>query len=240
MTIRMCTKETNTSIDKSTNLESYIACRLIPLDKQPGIRPTGIGETILSILSVIKPNLMASAENLQLCAGQPARCEFAIHAITEIFKEDETDGLLLIDAENAFNSLNRSVLLHNIQYVCPPMSTYIRNCYKFPSRLFVIGGREIASVEGTTQGNPLAMPSYAIGINEINVKHVAYADDLGGAGKITEMLKWWNNVVNFGPLIGYYPKASKSWLVVKQQQFETAKHVFKDTNINITTESESI
>ena len=50
------------------------------------------------------------------------------------------------------------------------------------------------------------------------------------------MLKWWNNVVNFGTLIGYYPKASKSWLVVKQQQFETAKHVFKDTNINITIE----
>ena len=87
------------------------------------------------------------------------------------------------------------------------------------------------------------MPSYAIGMlsqiktdhdkNEINVKHVAYADDLGGARK---MLKWWNNIVNFGPLIGYYPKASKSWLVIKQQQFETAKHVFKDTNINITTE----
>ena len=65
------------------------------------------------------------------------------------------------------------------------MSTYIRNCYKFPSRLFVTGGREIASVEGTT--HPLAMPSYVIGVipmlsqiitdndkNEINVKHVAY------------------------------------------------------------------
>ena len=96
----MCTKETNTSIDKSTNLESYIACRLIPLDKQPGIRPIGIGEVLRriigkTILSVIKPNLTASAGNLQLCAGQPAGCESAIHAITEIFKEDETDGLLL-------------------------------------------------------------------------------------------------------------------------------------------------
>ena len=56
-------------------------------------------------------------------AGQPAGCESTIHAITEIFKQDETDGLLLIDAENRFNSLNRSVLLHNIQYVYPPIST---------------------------------------------------------------------------------------------------------------------
>ena len=39
MTIRLCIKESNTSIDKSTNLERYIACRLIPLDKQPGITP---------------------------------------------------------------------------------------------------------------------------------------------------------------------------------------------------------
>ena len=123
-------------------------------------------------------------------------------------KEDETHGLLLIGAENAFNSLHPSVLLHNIQYVCPPMSSYIRNFYSVPSRLFVTGGREKASVEGTT--HPLAMPSYAIVIipmlsqikpdndkNEINVKHVAYADDLGGAGKITEMLKCGNNVVHF-------------------------------------------
>ena len=93
----------------------------LSLDKQPGIRPIGIGKVLRriigkTILSVIKPNLMASAGNLQLCAAQPAGCESAIHAITEIFKEDETDGLLLIDAENAFNSLNRSVSIKVICY----------------------------------------------------------------------------------------------------------------------------
>ena len=40
--------------------------------------------------------------------------------MTDIFYEEETDGLLLVDAENAFNALNRSVLLHNIPYICPP------------------------------------------------------------------------------------------------------------------------
>ena len=129
------------------------------------------------------------------------------------------------------------------------MSTYIRNCYKHPLRLFVIGGKELLSQEGTTQGDPLVMPTYAIGIIpmlprlktdheniEIKEKHVAYADDLGGAGKLEEMLKWWNNVKVFGPLIGYYPNAFKSWLVVKEKQFELAKEIFKNTNINVTTE----
>ena len=45
-------------------------------------------------------------------------------------------------------------MLNNIRYICPPLATYIRNCYIAPSRLFVTGGKEIKSSEGTTQGDP--------------------------------------------------------------------------------------
>ena len=104
-----------------------MACRLIPLDKDGagGIRPVGIGEVLRriigkAIVQAIKPDILKIAESLQLCAGQPAGCEAAVHAMTDIFQEEETDGLLLVDAENAFNALNRSVLLHNMPYICPP------------------------------------------------------------------------------------------------------------------------
>ena len=107
---------------------------------------------------------MKSAGSLQLCAGQQSGCEAAVHPMTEIFKQDDTDALLLIDASNAFNALNREVLLHNIAYVCPSVKTYIRNCYCTLSRLFVCGGSEIESAVGTTQGDPWAMPVYSIGI----------------------------------------------------------------------------
>ena len=33
-----------------------------------------------------------------------------------------------------------------------------------PARLFEIGGVELSSCEGSTQGDPIAMPIYAIGI----------------------------------------------------------------------------
>ena len=107
---------------------------------------------------------MESAGCLQLCAGQKAGCEAAAHAMREIFEETSTDAVLFVDASNAFNSMNRHALLHNIRYLCPAMATYLRNCYKTPSRLFVAGGQEILSAEGTTQGDPLAMPGYGIGI----------------------------------------------------------------------------
>ena len=167
--------------------------------------------------------------------------------MTELFEEEDTDGLLLIDASNAFNTLNRKVLLHNIQYICPPMTKYVRNCYTIPSRLFVTGGSEISSSEGTTQGDPLAMPVYAIGIIPLlaainpnpcsSIKHVAYADDLGGIGKIPQLRSWWDKIVDMGPKLGYYPNAAKTWLVVKSEKIlQKAKQTFASTKINVTTE----
>ena len=40
--------------------------------------------------------------------------------------------------------------------------TDIINTYRSPSRLFICGGGEILSQEGTTQGDPLAMAWYSV------------------------------------------------------------------------------
>ena len=169
---KISTVETEVAVKNArsyTNLEAYTACWLIPLHKNPGVRPISVGEVLRkiigkAILSVIKPHIMSSAGKLQLCAGQEGGCEGAVHAMSDIFDEQATDALLLVDADNAFNSLNRRVFLHNISYVCLPMAIYIWNCYSVPSCLFVLGGTEISSSEGPTQGDPLAMPVYEIGI----------------------------------------------------------------------------
>ena len=48
--------------------------------------------------------------------------------------------------------------------------------------------------------------------------------------------EWWEMVVKEGPKYGYYPKAEKSWLVVKEEKLEEAERIFLGTNVNITTD----
>ena len=70
------------------------------------------------------------------------------------------------------------------------------------------------------------------------VKQVAYADDLAGAGKITDLKKWWNSVTKHGPKIGYIPNAAKSVLIVKPELYEHAIHAFSDSEVVITKEGQ--
>ena len=121
----------------------------------------------------------------------------------EIFKEQNTEAALLIDATNAFNTVNRKVLPHNVKMICPAISTYVNNCYSLPSRLFVIVGAEITSEEGTTQGDPTAMAMYAIAIIPLimmlleltekfpnkQTKMVVFADDLSAGRSLSDIKK---------------------------------------------------
>ena len=113
-----------------TSLQAFLSNRLVPLDKQPGTRPIGIGEVPRRIIGkaimfIIKKDVMRAAGSTQLCAGQEAGIEAIIHAMIELFEADATDALLLVDAANAFNRLNRAVALHNIQFICPPLSMFL-------------------------------------------------------------------------------------------------------------------
>ena len=65
---------------------------------------------------------------------------------------------------------------------------------------------------------------------------VAFADDLTGVGRVKSLRCWWGEIDTHGPSIGYYAKASKSWLIVKPEFEEHARRAFSDTSINITTE----
>ena len=59
------------------HLEAFLACRLIRLDKQPGVRPIGVGEVLRRVvgnrvMKLLKRNVLKASGSLRLCAGQDA------------------------------------------------------------------------------------------------------------------------------------------------------------------------
>ena len=228
-------------------IKALVACRLIPLNKNPGVRPIGVCETVRriigkTILAVIKSEILSATGALQLCAGQNAGCEAAIHALNSLYLDDSTEAILLVDATNAFNSLNRQVALKNISLNCPAIFPILANTYRQPSALFV-GGDILWSCEGTTQGDPLAMAMYALAtiplitkIHTDSTSQVWYADDASGGGKLSSIKAWWDSLTTHGPHYGYVPNSKKSWFVVKPELAHKARILFANTNISITTE----
>ena len=237
---RLCSSYVNPS-----GLIAFTASRLIALDKCPGVRPIGVGEVIRrivgkAILSVIGYDIQEAAGAIQLCAGQQAGCESAVHAMREILANPDTEGILLVDANNAFNNQNRNAALLNIKSICPSLSKILINTYRNSANLYV-DGETIQSNEGTTQGDPLAMAMYSVAImpliKQLNgvVKQIWYADDASAGGRITDLRVWWNRLQELGPRYGYFVNSFKSHLLVKDDNLAIATNIFCDTDIQVST-----
>ena len=201
------------------------------------------------VIGNIREDILNAAGPLQTCAGLQSGIEASIHAMRKIFDKESTEAVLLVDAENAFNLLNRRAALHNIKELCPSFFRYLSNTYQIPAKM-IINDHEnsdhILSEEGTTQGDVTAMAMYAIGIRPlIDILHgktdaskcqqLWYADDSTAAGQLREMKKWWDLLYNVGPKYGYHPKASKTILIVKNREFyDEAVKLFEATGVKIT------
>ena len=123
---KICSQRINS---ENKSLEAFIASRFIPLNINPGLRPIGVGEVLRriagkAVMNILKEDVMHAAGSLQVCAGQEAGAEAAIRAMYDIYNDEDSEGVLLVDAENAFNSINRNVMLYNISVLCPIILTY--------------------------------------------------------------------------------------------------------------------
>ena len=106
------------------------------------------------------------------------------------------------------------------------------------------------SKEGVTQGDNTAMAMYAIGvrplINELsNISksdefcQVWFADDSSGGGNLSQVRQWWDEMKEKGPKYGYFPKASKTHLILKKEEdLEKATQLFEGEGIKITMEGQ--
>jgi len=57
---------------------------------------------------------------------------------------------------------------------------------------------------------------------------VLVPDDATGSGSFEDLKKWWDDLLESGPVLGYFPNAKKCWLITNPEREETAKEVFGD------------
>ena len=138
-------------------------------------------------MQIVRLGILKSLDGRQFCTGMIGGCEAAVHRITKIYEENEAS--LIVDAPNAFNSLNRASTLINLQNICPALAPGLINTYRNPGSIF-IDGETILSNEGTTQRDPLGMAMYTIGIQQLvkhldNIDHINwYADNYAAGGNL--------------------------------------------------------
>jgi hypothetical protein len=114
-------------------------------------------------------NLRNKCNNDHLCSGIKGDIEGAIHAVSQLFiintQCEDGDGLLLVNDDNAFNSMKRSAGLWNARVLWTHCSKFLFNSYQGYAVLIIRGASTyILSKEGVTQGDPLGMMFYAIAL----------------------------------------------------------------------------
>ena len=230
-------------------LRALLSSRLIALDKSPGIRPIGVSETLRrviceSICLITRDDPEFVCGSVQLCAGVHSGVEGAIHSASDLFNNDDFGGWTM-DAQSAFNSINRISLIWNICVLWPRASIFVFNTYRGWSPLIVRGSDvTIFSRKGGVQGNPLSMFCYAVAtiplIRELDDpslwRQLWFADDSSVIGDISILKTWLDKLLVIqcvGPHFSYYPEPSKSSLIVKISLMPSAEQLFNVSDVRI-------
>eukprot|EP00957_Ditylum_brightwellii_P017145 1292717-Ditylum_brightwellii.AAC.1 len=109
-----------------------------------------------------------------LCSGLHPGIDGGIHSMNVLWNNygnEENWGILLVDAYNVLNDLNCMVILWHVHHIWPSGTCYLFNTYRYWKILVIRGGTNIHSKEGVTQGDPLAMLLYALGVLPI-IEHL--------------------------------------------------------------------
>ena len=182
----------------------------------------------------------------QLCSGVKGGIEGAIHGISKSFDEQSHNGwgLLLSDADNAFNSASRPVFLWAARVLWSRCARFLFNSYNGYPVLVIRGAKEyLFSKEGCTQGSGLAMQAYAIGNLPLirSLKNPSkwiqawFADDGACLADFKNLKDWLAILSTEGPRYGYFNQVSKNILIVAPQFVEEAKTEFESMGVKVLT-----
>ena len=90
--------------------------------------------------------------------------EVGVHSMRELAKQTEKFGeiVMLLDFANAFNTVDRNLMLRLTAAHCPELTNLVRWLYALEPHLVTAGGDTVRSSTGTQQGCSLSNPIFAL------------------------------------------------------------------------------
>ena len=237
---------------------ALIPGRLIGINKCPGVRKVGMGYTWRRMLEkcvlvVTGADAKEACGTEKLCGGLEAGIQGWIHAVRLLWKQDAQEedwGFLLVELHNVFNEEKRTAMLWALRHEWPSGARFTFNCYHHWVTLVIragnVTGHFLFSKELVTQGDPLAMVVYGLGmfplIRELQKEYPGvtqpwYVDDSGVSGTLGGIRRNLDDLMVRGPPRSYLPYLTKSILVVYPWKVLRAEAVFGGCGIQIVTGS---
>jgi hypothetical protein len=98
--------------------------------------------------------------------------EAILHAVNRLVEDRGGDvglSMLLVDFKNAFNMVDRAVMLREVRLHFPAISQWVEFCYSSPARLYY-GEHTLWSHQGVQQGDPLGPLLFALVLHPLACK----------------------------------------------------------------------
>ena len=148
---------------------------LVALQKPGGgVRPIAVGEILRRLtgkclMQLVRPDARAYLWPQQSGVGVKAGAEAAVHTLRAWLQRHESASdkvVVKLDFRNAFNTVDRTVVLREARAQFPALARWATWCYHAPSTLR-FGQEQLLSCAGVQQGDPLGPLLFATALQPL-------------------------------------------------------------------------